>query len=89
MVRSAEVSDSGEPLEAACPNSWLRCVVSADTGPPDDTSEVGAVDWLSGPLLLLGPLCICEGSEGSEGTSDVGVGGADIACWYCGVAPSK
>lgn len=45
-------------------------MVSADTGPPEETTEVGAVDWLSGPLLLSGPLENCEGSEGSEeGTS--------------------
>lgn len=43
-----------------------RCVVSADTGPPDETREVGAVDWLKGPLLLSGPLENCEGSEGTS-----------------------
>lgn len=43
-----------------------RCVVSADTGAPDDTREVGAVDWLNGPILLSGPLENCDGSEGTS-----------------------
>lgn len=42
------------------------CVVSADRGEPDDTSEVGAVDWLSGGLLLPTALCSCDGRDGCD-----------------------
>lgn len=42
---------------------WPRCNVSADTGVPEDTREVGAVDWLSGALLLPKKLDGCEGSD--------------------------
>lgn len=45
----------------------LLHVVSADTAPSEE-SEVGAVDWLTGPLLLSGPLETWDGSEGTPST---------------------
>lgn len=55
---------------------WARSVVSADRGSPEETRDVGAVDWLSGPTLLPGLRML----DGSEGTSDMGVFGESVVC---------
>lgn len=52
-------------------------MVSADRGPPEETREVGAVDWLSGATLLPGPRML----DGKEGTSDIGLLGESVVCW--------
>jgi hypothetical protein len=68
--RGGELSVAWRPL-------WPRCVVSADKGPPEETREVGAVDWLSGVMLLPG----LKRVDGKEGTSDIGVlGDMEVCC---------
>jgi len=57
---------------------WARCIVSADRGPPEETRDVGAVDWLNGEKLPPGLSTL----EGREGVSDIGVlgGVAVLGC---------
>ena len=56
-----------------------RCIVSADRGAPEETSDVGAVDWLNGERLSPGLSTL----DGREGTSDMGVLGnvVVLGCW--------
>jgi hypothetical protein len=56
---------------------WARWIVSADRGAPEEGGDVGAVDWLSGALLLPGLRIL----DGSEGTSDIGVLGEVVVRW--------
>jgi len=52
-------------------------VVSADSGAPDETNDVGAVDWLSGATLLDGLRTL----DGREGTSDMALLGEVVVRW--------
>jgi hypothetical protein len=87
---SGVVSTYTDPPENCRIRLSARCVVSPDLGPPeeirpDDTSEVGAVDWrLSGAMLL--PFEGCDRREEAPavggatilGTLFIGLSGLDV-----------